>query len=118
MNNKEMILLVLAFVVGFMIRELMKMMCQSHLVEAADYDPNAVTYMPGKGYYGSGVGGRRLGSACGQMGSVNATACKSGSYCKYPIRPHEKSGECVGSIPDYCINKSGIERSGGPCKTS
>ena len=32
MNNNEMIMLIIAFVVGFMIRELMKMMC-SRLVE-------------------------------------------------------------------------------------
>ena len=33
MNNNEMIMLIIAFVVGFMIRELMKMMCRSRLVE-------------------------------------------------------------------------------------
>ena len=33
MNNNEMIMLIIAFVVGFMIRELMKIMCRSRLVE-------------------------------------------------------------------------------------
>ena len=35
MNNNEIIMLIIAFVVGFMIRELMKIVCRSRLVEGA-----------------------------------------------------------------------------------
>ena len=38
MNNNEMIMLIVAFVVGFMIRELMKMMCRSRLVEGTNLE--------------------------------------------------------------------------------
>jgi hypothetical protein len=44
MNNNEMIMLIVAFIVGFMIRGLMKMMCQSRLVEGKYHGGNIFGY--------------------------------------------------------------------------
>ena len=44
MNNNEMIMLIVAFVVGFMIRGLMKIVCRSRLVEGVCWDTSLGLY--------------------------------------------------------------------------